>query len=236
MTIRLLLVDDQEMYRMGCSMMLKSRPEFEVAAEADDGDTALDVLQSTAIDVVLMDVRMPRLNGVETTRRICATGGPPVLVLTTFDLDEYVFQALRAGASGFLLKDAPLEELAAAIQHVHVGDAVVAPRITKRLLGHWMDAMPPVSSPSASQDVASALDPLTTREREALELVAAGRSNREIARELVIAEGTVRIHVSNILTKLGLRDRVQAVIFAYEHGLVGTGDRWGHSMQNAEQR
>lgn len=225
MTIRLLLVDDQEMYRMGCSMMLKSRPGFEVVAEADDGDTALDVLRSTAIDVVLMDVRMPRLNGVETTRRICATGGPPVLVLTTFDLDEYVFQALRAGASGFLLKDAPREELAAAIQHVHVGDAVVAPRVTKRLLGHWMDAEPSAPSPDAPPDVASALAPLTAREREVLELVAAGRSNREIAHDLVIAEGTVRIHVSSVLTKLGLRDRVQAVIFAYEHGIVGAGER-----------
>lgn len=213
MSVRIVLVDDQEMIRVGFSMVLESRPEIEVVGEADDGDTALSLLAEVEADVVLMDIRMPRMNGVEATRRIRAAGGPRVLVLTTFDLDEYAYDALRAGASGFLLKDTPVDELVAAILHVHEGDAVVAPSTTRRLLEHVTVTRPITSEPTG-------LDELTPREREVLTLVARGLSNAEIAAELVLAEGTVKIHVSRILTKLGLRDRVQAVVLAYESGLV----------------
>ncbi|GAB2485309.1 DNA-binding NarL/FixJ family response regulator [Nocardiopsis aegyptia] len=222
MTIRIVLVDDQEMYRMGFRMVLESRPEFDVVAEADDGDTAVELLRSVAADVVLMDVRMPRMDGVEATRRIRAEGGPRVLVLTTFDLDEYAYDAIRAGASGFLLKDAPFEELAAAITHVRLGDAVVAPSTTRRLLDRFA-ALPPAPEEPRAREAAAMLARLTAREHEVLRLVARGRSNAEIAAALVIAEGTVRVHVSRILAKLGLRDRVQAVVLAYETGVVEVG-------------
>ena len=172
-------------------------------------------------DVVLMDVRMPRIDGIEATRRVMALEDPPhVLVLTTFDLDEYAYEALRAGASGFLLKDAPLEEVAAAIRHVHDGDAVVAPSTTRRLLSHF--AAPEASSLAAPMNTAP-LELLTPREREVLSLVARGLSNREIADELVLSEGTVKVHVGHVLTKLDLRDRVQAVVLAYETGLIAPG-------------
>lgn len=217
MTIRVVLVDDQEMIRVGFRMVLESLPGLAVVGEADDGDTALELLGRTDADVVLMDVRMPRMGGVEATRRIRAEeNAPRVLILTTFDLDEYAYDALQAGASGFLLKDTPLEEIAAAIEHVHRGDAVVAPSTTKRLLGHFTR-----SRPSPGREVADhRLDRLTPREREVLTLIARGLSNAEIAAELVLSEGTVKVHVGRILAKLELRDRVQAVVLAYETGLV----------------
>lgn len=222
MTIRVVLVDDQEMIRTGLRMMLESRPEITVVGEAGDGEEALALLESVAADVVLMDIRMPRLDGVAATRRIREQADvPQVLVLTTFDLDEYAYDALRAGAGGFLLKDAPLEEIAQAIGHVHAGEAIVAPSTTRRLLDH-------VLAPGGAADGAPRLpDPrlelLTPREREVLLEVARGHSNAEIAQRLVLAEGTVKIHVGRILTKLDLRDRVQAVVLAYESGLLRPG-------------
>ncbi|MFW6597370.1 response regulator [Propionibacteriaceae bacterium Y2011] len=220
MTIRLVLVDDQEMYRAGFRMVLDSRPEFEVVGDADDGDTALELLRTVEADVVLMDVRMPRLDGVEATRRIRESGGPRVIVLTTFDLDEYAYDAIRAGASGFLLKDVPVAELAAAITHVHQGDAVVAPSTTRRLLDHVAAHRPDPSVDDAWDD--SRVSDLTPREREVFGLIAEGLSNGEIAERLVITESTTRVHVGRILAKLGLRDRVQAVVMAYETGIAGS--------------
>ena len=217
MSIRVLLVDDQEMIRM----VLGTAEGIEVVGEASDGDEVLDVLAEHPADVVLMDVRMPRIDGIKATRRVMALEDPPhVLVLTTFDLDEYAYEALRAGASGFLLKDAPLEEVAAAIRHVHDGDAVVAPSTTRRLLSHF--AAPEASSLAAPMNTAP-LELLTPREREVLSLVARGLSNREIADELVLSEGTVKVHVGHVLTKLDLRGRVQAVVLAYETGLIAPG-------------
>ncbi|MEL4506087.1 response regulator transcription factor [Luteococcus sp. H138] len=223
MSIRVLLVDDQEMIRMGFRMVLGTAPGVEVVGEASDGDEVVDALAEHPADVVLMDVRMPRVDGIEATRRVLAVDDPPhVLILTTFDLDEYAYEALQAGASGFLLKDAPLEELAAAIRHVHVGDAVVAPSTTRRLLSHFAQAR---SHPvlGDTRRTAQALEALTPRERDVLGLVARGMSNREIAEELVLSEGTVKVHVGHVLTKLDLRDRVQAVVLAYETGLIAPG-------------
>lgn len=225
--VRVVLVDDQEMIRMGLRMVLESQPGIEIVGEADDGHTALDLLARTAAEVVLMDVRMPRMNGVEATRRLREReGAPSVLILTTFDLDEYAYDALRAGASGFLLKDTPVDEVAAAIHHVHAGDAVVAPSTTRRLLDHFTRARPAVADSGATprHEADVRLDELTPREHEVLQLVAGGLSNAEIAAELVLAEGTVKVHVGRILTKLGLRDRVQAVVLAYETGLVAAGE------------
>lgn len=219
MTIRIVLVDDQEMYRMGFRAVLETRPEFDVVGDADDGDTAIELLREVDADVVLMDVRMPRMDGVEATRRILADGGPRVLVLTTFDLDEYAYDAIQAGASGFLLKDTPLEELASAIHHVHDGDAVVAPSTTRRLLDHFA-AQPPPARRTKAGDGDARLDELTPREREVLVLIGSGLSNGEIAGELFVSENTVRVHGQRILTKLGLRDRVQAVVLAHRMGLV----------------
>ncbi|WGP07708.1 response regulator transcription factor [Bacillus subtilis] len=229
MSVRVLLVDDQEMIRMGFRMVLDSRPDIEVVAEAGDGDEVLDALAEHEADVVLMDVRMPRTNGIEATRLVAELEDPPmVLILTTFDLDEYAYEALRAGASGFLLKDAPLEELAAAIGHVHAGDAVVAPSTTKRLLEHFARpgpdgrAAPEAQGPARDERV---FEELTPREHEVLRHVARGLSNAEIAGELVLSEGTVKVHVGRVLMKLGLRDRVQAVVLAYETGLIAPGGR-----------
>lgn len=225
MTIRVVLVDDQELIRVGFRMVLESRPEIEVVGEAEDGDIAVDLLRTAEADVVLMDVRMPRMSGVEATRRILAQEDPPrVLILTTFDLDEYAFDSLQAGASGFLLKDTPVAEIAAAINHVHRGDAVVAPSTTRRLLDHFTQARHRPTGGYAEQE-GCRFEELTPREYEVLGLVARGLSNSEIAHELVLAEGTVKVHVGRILGKLGLRDRVQAVVLAYETGLVKTGDR-----------
>lgn len=228
MTIRVVLVDDQEMYRLGFRMLLESQDDVELVGEADDGTTAMDLLADVEADLVLMDVRMPRMDGIEATRRIVGGNGdgptdgsgPRVLVLTTFDLDEYAFEAIRAGASGFLLKDTSLEELMAAIRHVHDGDAVMAPSTTRRLIERF------AVRPAPATDVESApLDRLTSREGEVFLMLARGFPNDRIARELSIAEGTVRIHVGRILGKLGLHDRSQAVVLAYESGLVHPGER-----------
>ena len=231
MTIRVVLVDDQEMYRLGFHMLLESQDDVELVGEADDGTTAVELLAGVEADVVLMDVRMPRMDGIEATRRIVSgsgggpadgpadSSGPRVLVLTTFDLDEYAFEAIRAGASGFLLKDTSLEELMAAIRHVHDGDAVMAPSTTRRLIERF------AVRPAPATDVESApLDGLTSREGEVFLMLARGFPNDRIARELSIAEGTVRIHVGRILGKLGLHDRSQAVVLAYESGLIRPGE------------
>jgi DNA-binding NarL/FixJ family response regulator len=226
MAIRVMLVDDQALLRTGFRMVLQAQPDMEVVAEAGNGAEALEVLAVTKVDVVLMDVRMPRLDGVEATRKICGgesggradEGAPRVLILTTFDLDEYAFSALKAGASGFMLKDVPPEDLLAAIRSVHSGDAVVAPSTTRRLLDRFTPMLPSGNGPAHKE-----VDRLTEREREVLLLVAQGLSNGEIAKRLVLSEATVKTHVGRILTKLGLRDRVQAVVMAYETGLVRAG-------------
>ncbi|MEU8322533.1 response regulator transcription factor [Nonomuraea sp. NPDC048881] len=216
MTIRVFFVDDQAMVRAGFVMVVEAQPDMTVAGEAGDGAEALEKLAVTTADVVLMDVRMPRMGGVEATRRLLAGTGPAprVVVLTTFDLDEYAFAALRAGASGFLVKDAPPEDLLAAIRTVHRGDAVIAPSTTRRLIDHVAADLPVLH---AEPDPLAALTP---REREILHQIALGRSNAEIAGLLFLSEGTVKTHVGRILAKLRLRDRVQAVIFAYENRLV----------------
>ncbi|WP_181807881.1 response regulator transcription factor [Streptomyces shenzhenensis] len=224
MTIRVMLVDDQVLLRTGFRMVLAAQPDMEVVAEAGDGVEALQVLRATAVDVVLMDVRMPKLDGVEATRRICAEpDAPKVLILTTFDLDEYAFSGLKAGASGFMLKDVPPGELLAAIRAVHSGDAVVAPSTTRRLLDRFAPMLPSAGQEAGHQE----LGRLTDREREVMVLVAQGLSNGEIAARLVLSEATVKTHVGRILTKLGLRDRVQVVVLAYETGLVRAGGGHG---------
>ncbi|HEX6055779.1 MAG TPA: response regulator transcription factor [Intrasporangium sp.] len=220
-----MIVDDQALVRAGFRMVLDAEPDIEVVAERGDGQAALDALPGRAVDVVLMDIRMPRLDGIEATRRILARGtpdrpAPKVLVLTTFDLDEYVYAALRAGASGFLLKDAGPTELLAAIRAVHTGDAVVAPGPTRRLLDRFL---PLIESPPSDDD-RSRLDVLTEREHEVLVAVGRGLNNTEIASSLFVAEATVKTHIGRILAKLGLRDRVQMVVLAYETGLVRVGD------------
>ena len=207
--IRVMLVDDQQLLRAGFRMVLAAQPDIEVVAEAGDGVRALEVLREVEVDVVLMDVRMPRMDGVETTRHI---DGPKVLILTTFDLDEYAFAAVKAGASGFLLKDVPPADLVSAIRSVHAGDAVVAPSTLKRMLGRFAAQLPTDQLADASE--------LTPREREVLLMVARGLSNLEIAARLVVAEATVKTHLGRVLAKLGLRDRAQVVVYAYEAGLV----------------
>ncbi|MFC8078548.1 response regulator [Streptomyces sp. NPDC057307] len=221
MSIRVMLVDDQVLLRTGFRMVLAAQPDMEVVAEAGDGAEAIENLRATAVDVVLMDVRMPRLDGVEATRRICAEpDAPKVLILTTFDLDEYAFSGLKAGASGFMLKDVPPSELLTAIRAVHSGDAVVAPSTTRRLLDRFSAMLP---SGKENRAATGALERLTGREREVMLLVAQGLSNGEIAARLVLSEATVKTHVGRILTKLALRDRVQVVVLAYESGLVRAG-------------
>lgn len=213
--INILLVDDQELVRTGFRMMLDAQPDMTVTGEAADGAAAVRLARPETVDVVVMDVRMPGLDGVEATRRICATGPRPrVLMLTTFDLDEYAFAALKAGASGFLLKDVPPQELLFAIRSVHSGDSVVAPSTTRRLIDRFVPMLDPPAEPP------SELTQLTEREREVLIQVAAGLSNAEIAAKLFVSEATVKTHVGRILAKLGLRDRVQAVVMSYESGLV----------------
>lgn len=216
--IRVFLVDDQQMVRGGFRMLVESQPDLVVAGEAGDGAQAVQRLAQTRADVVLMDVRMPRVDGVEATRTITAReDAPRVIVLTTFDLDEYAFAAIKAGAAAFLLKDAPPEDLLAAIRTVHGGDSVVAPSTTRRLLEHFAAALPDLRGrPPADQRLAG----LTDREREVLVHVGRGRSNGEIAADLVVAEATVKTHVSRLLAKTGARDRVQLVVLAYEAGLV----------------
>jgi DNA-binding NarL/FixJ family response regulator len=213
--IRVALVDDQELVRTGFRMMLDAQPDMTVTGEAADGAAAVRLARPDAVDVVVMDVRMPGMDGVEATRRICAAGPRPrVLMLTTFDLDEYAFAALKAGASGFLLKDVPPQELLFAIRSVHSGDSVVAPSTTRRLIDRFV---PLLESPVAPPPE---LAQLTEREREVLIQMAAGLSNAEIAAKLFVSEATVKTHVGRILAKLGLRDRVQAVVMSYESGLV----------------
>jgi DNA-binding NarL/FixJ family response regulator len=215
-TTSILLADDQELLRMGFRMVLDAQPDLVVAGEASDGAEAIAFVAERAPDVVLMEVRMPGIDGVEATRRIVSAGSPSrVIILTTFDLDEYAYAALRAGASGFLLKDAPPADLLSAIRAVASGDAVVAPSTTRRLLAEVAHRLP---GPGGPDDPGLAV--LTPREREVLVAVARGQSNAEIAAELVLSEATVKTHVGRILAKLELRDRVQIVVFAYEHGLV----------------
>jgi DNA-binding NarL/FixJ family response regulator len=218
MTISVLIADDQGLVRAGFRKLLESEEGLRVVAEAADGLEAVALARRLQPDIVLMDIRMPRLDGLEATRRLL--DGPTrtrVVMLTTFDLDEYVFDALTAGASGFLLKDAPPEQLIAAIQVVAGGDALLAPSITRRLIEEFVRRPPPRSGPP------NRLGGLTARELEVLRLLARGLSNAEIAAELVLGEATVKTHVGNLLTKLGLRDRVQAVVLAYESGLVQPG-------------
>jgi len=218
--IRVALVDDQQMVRAGFRMLVESQDDLVVVGEAGDGEEALRLLAEVAADVVLMDVRMPRLDGVETTRRLApGEAGPRVIVLTTFDLDEYAFAALRAGASAFLLKDAAPPDLLAAIRAVHAGDAVVAPSTTRRLLDHFLadgGATRPTSTSAAAR-----LAAVTEREREVLLLIARGLSNPEIAAELFLSEATVKTHIGRLLAKTDSRDRVHLVLLAFEAGIAG---------------
>jgi DNA-binding NarL/FixJ family response regulator len=217
--IRIVLVDDQELVRTGFRMVLEAQPDMTVVGEAADGLAAIEFARAHTADVMVMDARMPRLDGVAATRQIRQAGDRPrVLMLTTFDLDEYAFAALKAGASGFLLKDVPPEELLFAIRAVHSGDAVVAPSTTRRLLDRFAPMLPASEARAAAE-----LDELTERERQVLILVAQGLSNAELAKRLFVSEATVKTHVGRILAKLGLRDRVQAVVYAYENGLVRAG-------------
>lgn len=217
--IRIVLVDDQAMVRSGLRLILESEPGLGVVGEAATGREALDVVVAAQPDVVLMDVQMPEMDGLTATERLLAPEPRPgrerprIVILTTFDLDEYVFGALRAGASGFLLKNAPADELIRAVKVVAGGDSLLAPEVTKRIIERFVRRAP-------SKEPAKQLDRLSAREREVLGLVAAGRSNGEIAAELFLGEATVKTHIGSILAKLGLRDRVAAVIFAYESGLV----------------
>ena len=221
--IRVLLVDDQALVRAGFRMILDAESEIQVVGEATDGRDAIDQARALRPDVVLMDIRMPELDGLEATRRILAAvdgdGGPKILMLTTFDLDEYVYEALRAGASGFLLKDTPPEQLVAAIHVIAEGDALLSPAVTKRVIGEFVRGGGPKPEAQFPR-----LEDLTAREHEVLKLIARGLSNAEIAKELFVSETTVKTHVARILMKLGLRDRVQAVVLAYEAGVVSPGE------------
>ncbi len=222
MTIRVLLVDDQDLVRAGFAMVLGSQPDLTVVGEAADGAAAVRLARECPADVVVMDVRMPGLDGVAATREICqAADRPRVLILTTFDLDEYAFAALRAGASGFLLKSAPPEELLYAIRSIHNGDSVVAPSTTRRLIGRFLPHLPATEGVLDHKGLAE----LTVREREVLTEVGSGLSNTEIAALLHISEATVKTHVGHIMAKLGFRDRIQAVVYAYETGLIAPQSR-----------
>lgn len=223
MKIKVALVDDQALVRGGFRMLIDSQSDLEVVGEAGDGLEAISLLQEHLVDVVLMDVRMPELNGIEATRRIIADhpdGTPPprIIVLTTFDLDEYVLEAIRAGASGFLLKDAEPEQLLGAIRQVHAGDAVISPAMTRRLIHHVQPLLDGKNTEPAA--FTGPLRLLTNRETEVLRLLAEGLSNQEIAERLVVSEATIKTHVAHILQKTSSRDRVQAVVFAFESGLV----------------
>jgi DNA-binding NarL/FixJ family response regulator len=214
MTIRVALVDDQELVRVGLAMVIDATDDIQIVMQAADGAEAVAKLADTRVDVVLMDVQMPRMNGVEATGLVTAReNAPKVIVLTTFDLDEYAFAGLRAGASGFLLKDASADEVLHAIRAVHAGDAVIAPSTTRRMLDHLANAR-------VARDVSPLLKRLTPRERDVLLEIARGHSNAETAQRLFLSEATVKTHVGHLLAKLEVRDRVQAVIFAYENGLV----------------
>jgi DNA-binding NarL/FixJ family response regulator len=215
--IRILIADDQELVRAGFRVVLDAEPDLEVVGEAADGLTAIEAAETLRPDVVLMDIRMPNLDGIEATRRIAAgDGSPRILILTTFDLDDYVYEALRAGASGFLLKDARAEELRQAVRMVASGDALLSPAITRRLIESYTRRPPPTKHPGP-------LAELTPRELQVLRHVARGLSNKEIAQELVVGDATVKTHVARIFSKLDLHDRAQAVVLAYESGLVQPG-------------
>jgi DNA-binding NarL/FixJ family response regulator len=221
MTVRVVIADDQHLVRTGFRMILNTQPDIEVVGEASTGSEAVTVTEHQRPDLVLMDIRMPGMDGIAATKRIVGGRCGPstrVVILTTFDLDEYVLDALRAGASGFLLKDVPAEQLVSYVRMAGNGDALLAPSITRRLIEQF------VTSPAAA-DPAPYLDKLSAREVDVFRLLARGRSNREIADELIIGETTVKTHVTRLLTKLGLRDRIQAVILAYETGLVAPGDK-----------
>jgi DNA-binding NarL/FixJ family response regulator len=214
--IRVVLADDQALVRGGFRMILRAERDIEVVAEAGDGEEAVAAVRRTRPDVVLMDVRMPNVDGLEATRRIVAgePDPPRILMLTTFDLDEYVYEALRAGASGFLLKEVPPEQLAAAVRTIAAGESLLAPSVTRRMIERF------TAEPLPRRDPLSALGELTARERQVLQMIARAMTNREIASELILGEATIKTHVARIYMKLGLRDRVHAVVFAYENGLV----------------
>jgi DNA-binding NarL/FixJ family response regulator len=219
MTVRVLIADDQQLVRTGLNVILDSEPDIEVIAEASNGHEAVRIARELRPDVAVMDIRMPDLDGIEATRQITAQSHEPrtrVLMLTTFDLDEYVFEALRAGASGFLLKDVPAHQLADSVRMIAAGDALLAPAVTRRLIEQFVAAAPAAPPPPG-------LDELTPRELEVFRLVARGMSNAEIAAELFIGEATVKTHLTRLLIKLDLRDRVQAVVLAYETGIVSPG-------------
>ena len=218
MAIRVLIVDDQALVRAGFRMILEAQPDLEVVGEAGDGSAAIDAVRTLRPDVVLMDVRMPGVDGIEATRRLTEAGVPgKIVILTTYDLDEYVFDALAAGASGFLLKHVPPEELVRGVRVAASGEALLAPSITKRLIEEFAKQRAPVRASGTD------LKSLTDREREVLTLLGRGLSNPEIAKDLKVGEATVKTHVAHVLDKLELRDRVQAVIFAYEIGLIKPG-------------
>jgi DNA-binding NarL/FixJ family response regulator len=217
MSIRVVLADDQQLVRTGFRMILNAEPDIEVVGEAANGQEAVVVGRELCPDVMLMDIRMPELNGIEATRQLTAsTKEPPirVLILSTFDLDEYVFDALKAGASGFLLKDTPATQLVAGVRMTHAGDALLSPSITRRLIEQF------TASAERTDHAPLGLDELTSREREVLLLIAKGMSNAEIASKLFVSESTVKTHITRVLMKLGLRDRVQVVVLAYEAGLI----------------
>jgi DNA-binding NarL/FixJ family response regulator len=221
MSTRVFIADDQALVRAGFRRLLETTPGIDVVGEAGDGQEAVDGARRVRPDLVLMDIRMPRLDGIEATRRLVSDGaGTRVLILTTFGLDHYVYDALRAGASGFMLKDAPPEELLAAVEVVARGDALIAPAVTRSVIEEFVRRSPAAAPPPP------VLDELTTRERDVLELVAQGLSNAEIADRLFVSGGTVKTHVAHILQKLDLRDRIQAVILAYESGLIRPGDQF----------
>ena len=226
--IRVAVVDDQEIVRAGLRMVLGSHPDVKVVGEATNGAEVPELVAQTHPDVILMDLRMPEVDGIEATRRLRAhtrtpdDNSPGVLILTTFDLDEHVFEALRAGANAFLAKDSETHDLIEAIKHVYQGDAVVQPRITRQLVEHFISREP---SAHPSDDDVNRLESLTPREQEVLGLVASGLSNSEIAAALTLSEVTIKTHVGRLLTKLSLRDRTQAVVFAYETGFVRPGNR-----------
>jgi DNA-binding NarL/FixJ family response regulator len=221
MSIRILIADDQSLVRTGFRMILDAEPDLDVVGEAVDGREAVDKARAAKPDVILMDIRMPELDGIEATRRIIADAGeeaPKILMLTTFDLNEYVYEALRAGASGFLLKDVPAEQLADGVRVVAAGEALLAPSVTRRLLAEFAQVRPRDAAPPP------AFEELTPRELEVFRLIARGMSNAEVAQELIVSETTVKTHVARVLMKLGLRDRIQAVVLAYETGLVQPGE------------
>jgi len=221
MSLTVLIVDDQALVRAGFRMILDAEEDIDVAGEAANGREAVEEARRLRPDVVLMDVRMPEVDGIEATRRLLADdgAGPKVVMLTTFDMDEYVYDALRAGASGFLLKDVPPEQLVAGIRAVAAGDALLAPSVTRRVIEEFVRRRP-----SSMQTLPPELVELTARELEVLKLIARGLSNAEIAKELFVSETTVKTHVAHVLTKLNVRDRVQAVVLAYETGLATPGD------------